>query len=133
MSWTASLDEPDTVLNRSGDLDRRPMQLAGMSGKTRLMARVLATVTVLAAPLAVTASPVSATTANRTVSAEATLGCATPCDWFSRQVSTRIAALKLAETQAKALAKQGYLINMTTAVKVQGDAAWRGRVNYRAR
>ncbi|MEV4174757.1 hypothetical protein [Nonomuraea sp. NPDC049709] len=98
------------------------------------MARLLATVAVLAVPLAVTASPVSATTANRAVPAQAALACATPCDWYSAAVSSRITALKMAETQARAFALQGYLINMTTVVKAQADAArWKGRVNYQAR
>ncbi|MFB4284599.1 MULTISPECIES: hypothetical protein [unclassified Nonomuraea] len=40
----------------------------------------------------------------------------------------------MAETQARAFALQGYLINMTTVVKAQADAArWKGRVNYQAR
>jgi predicted transglutaminase-like cysteine proteinase len=108
------------------------MHTADNSWKTRLMARVLATVTVLAAPLAVTASPASATTANRAVSAEAALACATPCNWFSSQLPTRIDALKAAEQQAKVLAQLGYQINYAIAVTTATNI-WKGKVNYQQR
>ncbi|TMR91977.1 hypothetical protein [Nonomuraea basaltis] len=96
------------------------------------MARVLATVTVLAAPLAVTASPVSATTANRTVSAEAALACATPCTWLSGPHEARIRALKAAETQAKMLAEQNYMIELVTTITTQTAVGQmhKGKVRY---
>ncbi|MEW1843752.1 hypothetical protein AB0392_37905 [Nonomuraea angiospora] len=107
------------------------MQTAGKTRKTRLMEVPVATVLALLA--AGTVSPASATTSHRTVpAAEAALACATPCNWFSRQLPARIDALKAAELQAKTLAEMGYAINYTKAVQ-EATTVWKGQVNYQRR
>jgi hypothetical protein len=95
--------------------------------KTTFVRAALLAGGLIAAVLAPTAATAATTTAS---GAQAAFACATPCDWYSGSVSTRITALKLAEQQAVYLMQIGYTI-MTTEAQMQADASsWKGHVRY---
>ncbi|GGS70882.1 hypothetical protein GCM10010156_32140 [Planobispora rosea] len=87
-------------------------------------------VTVLVPTSAAAATSATSATTTTTSGTQTAFACATPCDWYSGSVSTRITALKLAEQRAVYLMQIGYTI-MTTEAQAQADASsWRGHVRY---
>jgi hypothetical protein len=85
--------------------------------------RAVLTATLIAAAL-VGVAPSAAATA-----ATGAAACATPCTWTSRQMPTRIEALKAAEARAKTLHDLGYNILSVTTMQIV-VTAYTGVVKY---